>query len=188
MRPILLKLAHRLITSSPTPSYIHPERFHLHLSILLNLELWDEADKLIDSDVGKNICAMSLSCNEVRRAIWSKQGRLRQEGERAEKVIVDKKQVLTFSPESHTNLNDRDRNWLEFLAVLDAALPSTLTSSIDTDVQIQRAKELFRKVAEEDGLKDRSGLLGLLELERRARLHNVNQGVKSVYEFVHFLI
>jgi N-terminal acetyltransferase B complex non-catalytic subunit len=91
MRPILIQLSHRLVTSSPTPSYIHPERFHLHLSILLDLELWDEADKLIDSDVGKSICATSLCCNEVRRAIWSAQSRQQQEGERAEKVIVDKK-------------------------------------------------------------------------------------------------
>jgi N-terminal acetyltransferase B complex non-catalytic subunit len=89
MRPILFKLAHRLITSCPTPSYIHTERFHLHLSILLELELWDEADKLIDSDVGKNICSTSLSCNEVRRAIWRRQGRVKQEGERAEKLIVE---------------------------------------------------------------------------------------------------
>lgn len=101
MRPILLKLAHRLITSSPTPSFIHPERFHLHLSILLDLEVWDEANKLIDSEVGMNICATSLSCNEVRRAIWSKQGRRQQEGERAEKAIVEKRQALVvFLPVS----------------------------------------------------------------------------------------
>jgi len=91
MRPILFELAHRLITSSPTPSYIHAERFHLHLSILLELELWDEADKLIESDVGKNICSTSLSCNEVRRTIWRKRGRLQQEGDHAEKLIVEKK-------------------------------------------------------------------------------------------------
>ena len=183
MRPILLKLAHRLITSSPTPSYIHPERFHLHLSILLDLELWDEANKLIDSDVGRNICATSLSCDEVRRAIWSRQGRRQQEGERAEKVIVDKKQVPTLLPLSHSDQKDRDRNWLEFLAVLDAALPSTSSSCIDSDVhpKIHRSKALFMKVVEEDGLKDRSGLLALLELERRTRLHNINQGTKSLY-------
>jgi N-terminal acetyltransferase B complex non-catalytic subunit len=179
MRPILLKLAHRLITSSPTPSYIHPERFHLHLSILLDLELWDEADKLIDSDVGKNICATSLSCNDVRRAIWSKQGRLQQEGERAERFIIDKKQVRTFLPVSHSDWNDRDRNWLEFLAVLDATLPSASSSSVQPN--IHHAKQLFTKVVEEDGLKDRSGRLALLELERRTRLHGINQGAKLFY-------
>lgn len=181
MRPILLKLAHRLITSSPTPSYIHPERFHLHLSILFDLEIWDEADRLIDSEVGKTICATSLSCNEVRRAIWSKQGRLKEEGERAEKAIVDKKQVLRFLPLSHSDQNNRDRNWLEFLAVLDAVLSSTSLSSIDSDIQpkIHHAKELFNKVVEEDGLKDRSGHLALLELERRAQLHNASEGANS---------
>lgn len=91
MRPILFELAHRLITSSPTPSYIYAERFHLHLSILLELGLWDEADKLIESDVGKNICSTSLSCNEVRRNIWRKRGLLQQEGDCAEKLIVEKK-------------------------------------------------------------------------------------------------
>lgn len=181
MRPILLKLAHRLITSSPTPSYIFAERFHLHLSILFDLELWDEADKLVDSDVGKNICAMSLSCNEFRRSIWHKQGRLQQEAERAEKVIIDKKQVLPLLPESQSDWSARDRNWLEFLAVLDATLPSTPSSlPIGSDVKskIRHTKELFDKVIEEDGCKERSGHLALLELERRERLHNITQGAK----------
>ena len=180
MRPILLKLAHRLITSSPTPSYIFPERFHLHLSILFDLELWDEADKLIDSDVGKNICAMSLSCNEFRRTIWHKQGRLQQEGERAETVIVDKKQVFQFLPESQADWSTRDRNWLEFLAVLDATLPSTSSSPTSPDVQskIRQTKGLFDKVIEEDGCKERAGHLALVELERRERLHNIKQGAK----------
>jgi N-terminal acetyltransferase B complex non-catalytic subunit len=77
---------------------------------------------------------------------------------------------------------------LEFLAVLDAALPPRSSSYVDSDVQpkIHRAKELFTKVVEEDGLKDRSGLLALLELERRTRLHNINQGAKSLDQLAHF--
>lgn len=91
MRPILYKLAHRLIASSPTPSYVNAERFHLHLSILRELELWQEADKLIESDVGKSICSTSLACDEVRRAIMMQQGRVQEEAERAEQLITEKK-------------------------------------------------------------------------------------------------
>ena len=91
MRPILFKLAHRLITSSPTPSYVNADRFHLHLSLLRELELYDEAEQLLESDVGKSICATSLSCDELRRDIWYRQGRTQQESDRAERLIVDKK-------------------------------------------------------------------------------------------------
>ena len=91
MRPILFKLAHRLITSSPTPSYVNADRFHLHLFLLRELELYDEAEQLLDSDIGKSICATSLSCDEIRRDIWHRQGRTQQESDRAERLIVDKK-------------------------------------------------------------------------------------------------
>jgi len=90
MRPILYKLAHRLITSSSTPSSVNADRFHLHLSILKELKLYDEAEQLLGSDVGRNICATNLSCDEVRREIWRQQGRSAQEGERAEKLILEK--------------------------------------------------------------------------------------------------
>jgi len=90
MRPILYKLAHRLITSASTPSSVNADRFHLHLSILNELKLYDEAEQLLDSDVGKSICATNLSCDEVRREIWRQQGRSAQEGERAEKLILEK--------------------------------------------------------------------------------------------------
>lgn len=88
MRPILYKLAHRLIISSPSPSYVNADRFHLHLSILRELDLHEEAQGLLDSDIGKSICATNLSCNEVRRDIWFRQGRLQEEGERARNQIV----------------------------------------------------------------------------------------------------
>ncbi|KAF9535277.1 actin cytoskeleton organization protein [Crepidotus variabilis] len=157
MRSILFKLAHRLITGSPTPSYVNAERFHLHLSILRELELWEEADKLLDSDVGKNICSTSLVCNEVRREIWHRQGRRQQEAERAEKLIVEKK----------------DRNWLEFLAILDATLPAGASTGAEVEAQVSRARELFENVVKEDGAKDRSGHLALVDLEHRARTHGV---------------
>lgn len=91
MQTLLYKLAHRIITSSPTPSYLNADRFHLHLSILRQLELYDDAHKLLSSDVGMNICATNLSCNEIRRDIWRLRGMKKDEGELARQRIVEKK-------------------------------------------------------------------------------------------------
>ena len=81
----------------------------------------------------------------------------------------------------------RDRNWLEFLAVLDATLldathpivssSTELGSSKDTTTKIQNAQDLFFDVAKQDGLKDRSGSLALLELEWRVRTHGLSRGL-----------
>lgn len=91
MRTLLYKLAHRLITSSPSPSHLSPDRFHLHISILRELGLYDEAHSLLDSDIGQQICSTSLLCNEVRRDIWRLKGLWKEEGVRAEVRISDKK-------------------------------------------------------------------------------------------------
>lgn len=91
MCTVLYKLAHRLITSSSSPSYISPDRFHLHISILRKLELYDEAHALLDSDAGKQICATSLLCNEVRRDIWRLKGLWKEDGVRAEEKILQNK-------------------------------------------------------------------------------------------------
>ncbi|KAF8798082.1 actin cytoskeleton organization protein [Phlegmacium glaucopus] len=165
MRPILFKLAHRLITSSPTPSYVNADRFHLHLFLLRELELYDEAEKLLESDIGKSICATSLSCDEIRRDIWRQQGRTQQESDHAERLIVDKK----------------DRNWLEFLSILDATLPRQVSpthseqSRQDMETKYAYSKALFSRIVEEDGLQDRSGFLALLELEKRSVAHELSQ-------------
>ena len=82
----------------------------------------------------------------------------------------------------------RDRNWLEFLSVLDATF-----SYFDADTEVSedsktRCQEdiakthaLFSTVAEQDGLKDRTGPLGLLELEKRARKHGLSTGSSASY-------
>ncbi|KAG5647223.1 hypothetical protein DXG03_000758 [Asterophora parasitica] len=171
MRAILYKLAHRLMTSSPTPSYQNTDRFHLHLSILRELELYDDAHKLLDSDVGKAICSTSLSCNEIRRDIWRLRGLILEEGKLAEARIVDQ----------------NDRNWLEFLSILDATFSylnpsgnSAEASSTPENARLEciahvaRTQELFTRIAQEDGVKDRSAALGLLELEKRARTHKIS--------------
>ncbi|KAG6837306.1 hypothetical protein H0H93_011908 [Arthromyces matolae] len=167
MRSILYKLAHRIITSSPTSPYQSNDRFYLHLSILRELELYDDAHKLLDSDHGRAICSTSLSCNEIRREIWQKKGMLVEEGRLAMTRILEK----------------TDRNWLEFLSVLDATF-SFFTSSVGSSEslekglhEVQKTQESFKQIAENDGPKDRSAALALLELEKRARTHGLSQGL-----------
>ena len=87
MRELLYKLAHRLIASSPTPSYQNSDRFYLHLSVLRELGHLDDAYRLLDSDIGKAICATSLSCDELRRDIWRLRGMTKEEGVLAEERI-----------------------------------------------------------------------------------------------------
>lgn len=76
----------------------------------------------------------------------------------------------------------RDRNWLEFLSVLDATLPRQALSSHseqsrqDMEAKITHSEALFSKIVEEDGLKDRSGFLALLELEKRSAAHGLSKG------------
>lgn len=84
---------------------------------------------------------------------------------------------------------NRDRNWLEFLSVVDATFID-LTSAADAasdDVKaacaerIAETQALFTQVAAEDGRRDRAGCLGLLELEKRARTHGLSKGL---YAFI----
>jgi N-terminal acetyltransferase B complex non-catalytic subunit len=91
MRELLFKLAHRLVTSSPTPSYISSERFYLHLTILKELKLWDEANTLLVSNIGQKLCAASLICDEIRREIWKLRGLSKEEGEKAQVKITESK-------------------------------------------------------------------------------------------------
>lgn len=164
MRSLLFRLAHRLLESSATPSYLSSERFCLHLTVLRELDMYEEAEKLLDGEIGKIICSASLVCNQIRRDIWKLQGRALDEGKLAESKILEK-----------------NRNWLEFLVVLDATFSYFTLKDDPTDEDrtncldaIKKAKELFSEVAEEDGFRDRSGHLALLELENRARKYAVS--------------
>ncbi|OCH92238.1 hypothetical protein OBBRIDRAFT_791472 [Obba rivulosa] len=174
LRTVLLKLAHRLISSASTPSYYSADRFHLHLTILRDLGLYDEACQMLDSDAGKTVCSASLSCDELRREIWKLKGLTKEEGERAQKRIVEAK----------------DRNWLEFLAVLDAAFADVAGQEVDEAKKaacseaVAKTRELLAQIAEEDGRRDRSGLLALLELEKRARAHNVSIGPSELQDLL----
>lgn len=76
----------------------------------------------------------------------------------------------------------RDRNWLEFLSVLDATLSREVSSSHsehsrqDMEAKITHSTALFSKIVEEDDLRDRSGFLALLELNKRAVAHGLSNG------------
>lgn len=192
MRLVLFKLAHRLVTSSPTPSYHNADRFHLHLSILRELSLFDEAYTLLDSDVGKVICSTNLYCNELRREIWKQKGLLKEEGDRAEGLISDKKCVMLYVRVCERSLTlPSDRNWLEFLSVLDATFAYLSLPAAEGEnpkdtckTHIAKTQSFFEKVSQKDGRRDRSGFLGLLELEKRARTHEISSGLGSIVRLI----
>ena len=80
--------------------------------------------------------------------------------------------------------NYSDRNWLEFLSILDGTfavirdgLGASESAKTKCSEAISKTHGLFSRLAEQDGLKDRSGLLGLLELERRVRSHGLSRGL-----------
>ncbi|KAN0077095.1 N-acetyltransferase B complex (NatB) non catalytic subunit domain containing protein [Tylopilus felleus] len=160
MKTLLYKLAHRLVTSSPTPSYLTADRFHMHISILKELELWDEANTLLESDIGKTICSTSLACDQTRREIWRSRGLFGEEGQRAQQKILN-----------------GDRNWLEFLSVLDSTFAPvssqreggiTEESKNECLENVSKARAFLAEIAEKDGAKNRTAPLALLELEHRA--------------------
>ena len=95
MRPLLYQIAHRLISSSPSPSFQSADRFYLHLTILRELGMYEDALKLLGSEIGEYLCATSLVCNEVRREIWRAKGLIKEEGKRAEILIIEQKFVVT---------------------------------------------------------------------------------------------
>ncbi|OAX41971.1 hypothetical protein K503DRAFT_427433 [Rhizopogon vinicolor AM-OR11-026] len=171
IRTLLYKLAHRHITSCPTPSYMGVDRFHLHLIILQELQLWDEANTLLESDVGKSICSASLVCNETRRDIWRLRGLYKEEGERAQEKI-----------------KNNDRNWLEFVSVLDAAFAPVRESDTSDERKsecsqnLEKTRVSLAEIAEFDGLKHRSAPLALLELEKKALSHGITSDVNILVE------
>ncbi|KAH9951453.1 actin cytoskeleton organization protein [Amylocystis lapponica] len=164
-RGVLFKLAHRLILSSQAPSYCSADRFYLHLTVLRELGLLDDAHTLLSHEAGQAVCASSLACDEVRREIWKLKGLGKEEGVRAREKIEAK-----------------DRNWSEFLSLLDGTFwDLTHETNLDPEVakascaeQIAETRKFLVQIAEEDGERDRSAHLALLELEKRARQHGLS--------------
>lgn len=63
-------------------------------------------------------------------------------------------------------MDDSDRNWLEFLAVVDAAAHAPEEKLQET---IEETRSFFRQIAGKDGKRDRAAPLALFELDRVAR-------------------
>lgn len=85
-----------------------------------------------------------------------------------------------FSADTFAHLSDR--NWLEFLSILDATFWGLSSSEPTKEAQeeckhsIPKAQQFFAQIADKDGQRDRSGPLALLELEKRALAHNLSTG------------
>lgn len=90
MRPVLFKLSHRLLSSAVIPSHVSADRFSLHLSILKELELWDDAHQLLTTVPGKAICETSLTVDGIRREVWRKKGLWEEENQIAQQRIIEK--------------------------------------------------------------------------------------------------
>ncbi|KAI5833927.1 hypothetical protein K523DRAFT_369462 [Schizophyllum commune Tattone D] len=156
MKPILFKLAAKLLEQSPNPSFVSADRFHLHLSVLKETADWEAANKLLDTDIGRVICDTNLSCNELRREIIRAQGKLREEGATAEVRIGEK----------------GDRNWFEFVSLLDGTFAEP--ESEDAQERVTKTRQFLESIKEKDGKADRSAHLAALELEKRAREHKLS--------------
>ena len=87
--PILLTLALRMIATSPVPSFVSPDHFYLHLTILKSLDMIEQAYDLVQTDRGKRLCETSLVVDELRRDIFQAKNACREEailcGERLSK-------------------------------------------------------------------------------------------------------
>ena len=94
MRDILLKLAHRLITASWKQVEVHPDRLYLHISILQQLGLYEEARELLDTESGRFLCARNLSCDHLRREIMKAGSWQTEEGGIAEQRVVEKRSAI----------------------------------------------------------------------------------------------
>lgn len=80
----------------------------------------------------------------------------------------------------------RDRNWLEFQAVINAVFAESPTAADGaspddaapktSEQLIASTQEFLARIAQQDGKRDRSGPLALLELEKRARAHSLSTG------------
>ncbi|TRM57612.1 N-acetyltransferase B complex non catalytic subunit-domain-containing protein, partial [Schizophyllum amplum] len=158
MKPILFKLAAKLLEQSPNPSFVSADRFHLHLAVLKETADWEAANKLLDTDVGRAICDTNLSCNELRREIIRAQGKLREEGIAAEARIGDK----------------GDRNWLEFLSLVDGTFVEP--EAEDAQERVNKTRAFLEGIKEKDAKTDRAAHLAALELEKRARIHKTSDG------------
>ncbi|PAV24074.1 actin cytoskeleton organization [Pyrrhoderma noxium] len=156
MRPVLQKLAHRLLADVELPPHASADRLHVHLSVLKTLGLADDAAKLLDTEEGKAISKTSLVVDELRRELVKIRSDFEAEGTRARGKLVDEK----------------DRNWLEFLALIEA------TFVTPDATKIREARDVLRQLAESDGTKEQKFAKQLESYEHS--VDNVNALLRSI--------
>lgn len=88
MRAILYKLAHRMLGGAETPAHSSADRLHVHLTILRELGMLEEATNLLDTLEGKAVAKTSLAVDELRRQINIEKGDLFKESEYAVAKLV----------------------------------------------------------------------------------------------------
>lgn len=90
----------------------------------------------------------------------------------------------------------RDRNWLEFLSVLDSTFAQVSSQREDEITQeskneclenVSKARAFLAEVAEKDGTKNRAAPLALLELEHRACKFGLSGWFSAIEDFMHTL-
>ncbi len=79
--------------TASVPSFSSADRFYVHLVILKELQMYDEAAELLDNEIGKAVCRTSLVCDELRREIWTLKGAVKEEGQRAQDKILKQRYV-----------------------------------------------------------------------------------------------
>lgn len=69
---------------------ISADRFYVHLMVLRELELYDEAIELLSSDIGQHTCRTNLTIDELRREFSKLKGAVKEEGQRAQHLIHER--------------------------------------------------------------------------------------------------
>jgi hypothetical protein len=79
-----------------------------------------------------------------------------------------------------------DRNWLEFVSVLDAAFAPVQGSDISEERKseclenIEKTRVFLNEIAELDGSRNRSAPLACLELAKKALSHGISSGMMKL--------
>jgi hypothetical protein len=98
-------------------------------------------------------------------------------GREADSSEADNPEGVSVYPgkSAHLLTRSRDRNWLQFLALLDV----TFSAEGDTAEYVEETRKFFTEITQRDGRKDRSGALALLELEKRAKECSISKGIHT---------
>ncbi|GJJ11552.1 hypothetical protein Clacol_005786 [Clathrus columnatus] len=122
-----------------------------------------EAHKLLLSPAGRSLCDTSLVIDEVRSQVAVKRGFWKVEGDLARQRLDGVFNVSQSQSNEEQSTTRRDRNWLTFLALLDATFRKQSEFSLKATMpeinRIRDPKEIFReKQLEEEDKAERERL------------------------------